>query len=113
MNGLLSKGLYRKNASASACKTLLKDFKESKCKFRSLLSDPFTFKIMKINDETSNVAADTMRNFFRQLPEPLIPSTVHNMLYRIKSKFLLLLCFTLLQKTFLNLINGVKLIEQF
>ncbi|CAD5215016.1 unnamed protein product [Bursaphelenchus okinawaensis] len=75
LNGLHIKGLYRKNASSSACRTLLKDFKEN----------PFTFKIMRMNDETANVAADVMRAFFRQLPEPLICTSVHNLLYKVKN----------------------------
>ncbi|CAD5220891.1 unnamed protein product [Bursaphelenchus xylophilus] len=75
LNGLNIKGLYRKNASSSACRTLLKDFKEN----------PFTFKIMRMNDETANVAADVMRSFFRQLPEPLICTSVHSLLYKIKN----------------------------
>jgi hypothetical protein len=38
---------------------------------------------MRVNDETSNVAADVLRAFFRQLMEPLIPIDFHKTFYHI------------------------------
>jgi Rho GTPase-activating protein 5 len=67
------KGIYRKNGSAAEARSLMKDFTD----------DPFNFHIMRINDESSNVAADVLRAFFRQLLEPLIPIEFHKTFYHI------------------------------
>ncbi|KAI6177597.1 Rho-GAP domain-containing protein [Aphelenchoides bicaudatus] len=72
-HGMELKGIYRKNGSASEARSLMSDF----------TNDPFNFHIMRVNDETSNVAADVLRAFFRQLMEPLIPIEFHKNLYQI------------------------------
>ncbi|KAI6240063.1 Arf-GAP with Rho-GAP domain, ANK repeat and PH domain-containing protein 3 [Aphelenchoides fujianensis] len=71
--GMDLKGIYRKNGSAAEARSLMNDY----------TNDPLSFHIMRINDETSNVAADVLRAFFRQLAEPLIPVEFHKTLYHI------------------------------
>ncbi|KAI6234998.1 RhoGAP domain protein [Aphelenchoides besseyi] len=71
--GMDLKGIYRKNGSAAEARSLMNDY----------TNDPLNFHIMRINDETSNVAADVLRAFFRQLSEPLIPVEFHKTFYHI------------------------------
>ncbi|CAI4228948.1 unnamed protein product [Auanema sp. JU1783] len=69
--GMNSVGIYRRNGKISEAKDIM----------NKLLEDPAGTHLLPSTDETVYAVADVLRQFFRKLPTPLIPTDIHSMLF--------------------------------
>lgn len=68
----MSEGIYRRSGSSRAVARLLEAFRK----------DAWVTQITKV-DYSEHDVATVLRRFLRDLPEPLLPATIHDPLCRI------------------------------
>ncbi|KAM3723392.1 Arf-GAP with Rho-GAP domain, ANK repeat and PH domain-containing protein [Dirofilaria immitis] len=71
--GLLQPGLYRRNGSKLEVRSLLAEFRK----------DPVNVHLLPGSGDMTNIVADVLRLFFRQLDSPLIPYHIQDRLFAV------------------------------
>ncbi|EYC14358.1 hypothetical protein Y032_0041g490 [Ancylostoma ceylanicum] len=71
--GIRSEGIYRRNGKISEAKDI----------YRRLTEDPVRTHIASTSEETAYAVADVLRQFFRRLKSPLIPTSIHKEIYKL------------------------------
>uniref|UniRef100_A0A915PLP5 Rho-GAP domain-containing protein n=1 Tax=Setaria digitata TaxID=48799 RepID=A0A915PLP5_9BILA len=71
--GLLQPGLYRRNGPNIEVRSLLTEFRK----------DPVNVHLLPGSDDMTNVVADVLRSFFRQLDSPLVPYHIQDRLFAV------------------------------
>ncbi|KAK6101504.1 RhoGAP domain family protein [Brugia pahangi] len=71
--GLLQPGLYRRNGPNVEVRSLLAEFRK----------DPVNVHLLPDSGDMTNVVADVLRSFFRQLDSPLVPYHIQDRLFAV------------------------------
>uniref|UniRef100_A0AAF5PP35 RhoGAP domain-containing protein n=1 Tax=Wuchereria bancrofti TaxID=6293 RepID=A0AAF5PP35_WUCBA len=71
--GLLQPGLYRRNGPIVEVRLLLAEFRK----------DPVNVHLLPESSDMTNVVADVLRSFFRQLDSPLVPYHIQDRLFAV------------------------------